>query len=160
MLGSPCDDVREGKDRDRNNLVARCVTLSSRFVIRPIFSTVVALLLAFPAASQASAVPKGIALTGPTNCCCPADEEEETPPPARIDRSCCCDLQNVQAQLSPPAPSIVPATQLNLHATASRIESGLVTLPMVCTALSAGINSARGPPLRTSLLSQHTSLLL
>ena len=113
--------------------------------------------LAAPAASAASFGMDGVDLVGPEECCCPEHASEEPAPP-QIENVCCCELR--------------PANRgLELTRTAAVLEAELRVPPAALNTVDARVGTpasrppvqsarARAPPPDSSLLSQHTSLLL
>lgn len=114
-------------------------------------------LLAAPAASATAFAAEGVDLLAPADCCCPDDSGHEPAPP-RFEQACCCELSapapgheaaSVAAIAAGDAPELAAATAVSVAPPNPRL-----------SVASIGSAKARGPPPRSSLYAQHTSLLL
>lgn len=144
----------------RNFILPLRVTLASKLVVRILISLVVALVVAYPSVGAASFLPEGILVMGPADCCCAGDEDEERVPAAELNASCCCEVENVPAKLSPRPPALLVDTQNFVFVAPAVLVSGFSPFFAGEHQRFVALERARGPPPRTSLLAQQTSRLI
>lgn len=129
-------------------------------MVRFILSLIVSLVVAYPSVSEGAFLPDGIAVMGPTDCCCAGDQVDEQETSAQLSASCCCELQNVPAKLSPRPPALlIYAPSFDFVAPAV-LDSDFSPFFTGERERFVTLQRARAPPPRISLLAQQTSFLL
>jgi hypothetical protein len=129
-------------------------------VIVPRFLTIIlALVLGAPAASWGGTLlPDGVRYLGTVSCCGAKKHSAEPTPDSQIRRTCCCKpapardgVAGHQLFLEGHDGPVLPAVAAPRVSTAQ---------PPLVAAVPTSLSQARAPPGSSTLLAQHTSLLL